>query len=303
MENNNKLAYFLLILTTLFWSGNFIVGKSASLYEIPPFSLNFFRWLFAGLILLPFTFKEIINKKNYIFQNIGFFTILGITSITIFNSIVYYSLYYTQVISGVLMISTIPVWIIFISSILKIEKTNIFQIAGVFLSLTGVIFIITKADIDLIKNLDFNKGDLTMVIAMFAWALYSALLKKTKYEISQISLLQVVIITGLVFLIPIYIIEMKLGYLINLGTPFYLTLTYVVIFPGLASFFFWIKGIAMIGANRAGAFLHLMPIFGAIMAMIIFDEKFMFYHILGAIFIVAGITLSNKKKINEKYKV
>ena len=298
MKNKNSLAYILLFLTTLFWSGNFIVGKSASLYEIPPFSLNFYRWLFAGLILLPFTFKEIINKKNYIFQNIGFFIILGITSITIFNSIVYYSLYYTQVISGVLMISTIPVWIIFISSILKIEKTNIFQIAGVFLSLTGVIFIITKADIDLIKNLDFNKGDLTMVIAMFAWALYSALLKKKKYEISQISLLQVVIITGLVFLIPIYIIEMQLGYLINLGTPFYLTLTYVVLFPGLASFFFWIKGISLIGANRAGIFLHLMPIFGAIMAMIIFDEKFMFYHFLGAIFIIAGITLSNKKTIN-----
>ena len=247
-------------------------------------------------------FQRNYKKKNYIFQNIGFFIILGITSITIFNSIVYYSLYYTQVISGVLMISTIPVWIIFISSILKIEKTNIFQIAGVFLSLTGVIFIITKVDIDLIKNLDFNKGDLTMVIAMFAWALYSALLKKKKYEISQISLLQVVIITGLVFLIPIYIIEMQLGYLINLGTPFYLTLTYVVLFPGLASFFFWIKGISIIGANRAGAFLHLMPIFGAIMAMIIFDEKFMFYHILGAIFIVAGITLSNKKKLMKNTK-
>ena len=295
MQNKNNLAYILLILTTLFWSGNFIVGKAASIYEIPPFSLNFFRWLFAGLILMPFTIKEIINKKKYILNNIGFFIILGITSITIFNSIVYYSLYYTQVISGVLMISTIPVWIIFISSILKIEKTNIFQIIGVALSLTGVIFIITKADIDLIKNLDFNKGDLTMVIAMFSWALYSSLLKKKKYKISQISLLQVVIITGLVFLTPIYFIEMNMGNVIKLGKPFYLTLTYVVLFPGLASFFFWIKGIGIIGANRAGAFLHLMPIFGAIMAMIIFDEKFMFYHFLGAIFIIAGITLSNKK--------
>tara|TARA_B100000131_G_scaffold191495_1_gene184099 strand:- start:2652 stop:3209 length:558 start_codon:yes stop_codon:yes gene_type:complete len=178
VEKKNNLAYFLLILTTIFWSGNFIVGKAASIYEIPPFSLNFYRWFFAGLILMPFTIKELINKKNYIFSNLGFFIILGITSITIFNSIVYYSLYYTQVISGVLMISTIPVWIIFISSMLKIEKTNIFQIIGVALSLTGVIFIITKADIDLIKNLDFNKGDLTMVIAMFSWALYSSLLKK-----------------------------------------------------------------------------------------------------------------------------
>ena len=298
MKQKNNLAYLLLILTTIFWSGNFIVGKAASIYEIPPFSLNFYRWFFAGLILMPFTIKELINKKNYIFSNLGFFIILGITSITIFNSIVYYSLYYTQVISGVLMISTIPVWIIFISSILNIEKTNIFQIIGVALSLAGVIFIITKADMDLIKNLDFNKGDLTMVIAMFSWALYSSLLKKKKYEISQITLLQVVIITGLIFLIPIYFIEMSMGNLIKLGKPFYLTLTYVVLFPGLASFFFWIKGIGIIGANRAGAFLHLMPIFGAIMAMIIFDEKFMFYHFLGAIFIIAGITLSNKKTSN-----
>ena len=299
MQKQNNLAYLFLILATIFWSGNFIVGKAASIFEIPPFSLNFYRWLFAGLILLPFTFKELILKKNYIFENLGFFIILGITSITIFNSIVYYSLHYTQVISGVLMISTIPVWIIFISSILKIEKTNIFQIIGVGLSLLGVIFIITKADLNLIKNLDFNKGDLTMVVAMFSWAIYSALLKKKTYEISQITLLQVVIITGLIFLIPIYIIEMNLGNVIKLDKPFLLTLTYVVLFPGLASFFFWIKGIALIGANRAGAFLHLMPIFGAIMAMVIFKEKFMFYHILGAIFIISGITLSNKKVLKK----
>ena len=195
------------------------------------------------------------------------------------------------------MISTIPVMIIFISSLLKIEKTNTFQILGVILSLIGVLFIITKADLELLKSLDFNKGDLTMVIAMLSWATYSALLKKKKYELTQISLLQVVITFGLLFLVPIYCIEMYLGYEIKLGKPFYLTLTYVVLFPGLASFFFWIKGIAIIGANRAGIFLHLMPIFGAVMAMIIFDEKFMFYHFLGAIFILSGIILSNRKKI------
>jgi drug/metabolite transporter (DMT)-like permease len=299
VKNKNNLAYLILVLTTIFWSGNFIVGKAASTYQIPPFSLNFYRWFFAGLILLPFTFKELIEKKRYIFNNIGFFAVLGITSITIFNSIVYYSLYYTQVISGILMISTIPVWIIFISSILNIEKTNVFQIIGVIFSLTGVIFIITKADLEIIKNLDFNKGDLCMVVAMFSWAVYSALLKRKKYEISQFSLLQVVIITGLIFLTPIYLIEMYLGNVIVLGMPFLLTLTYVVFFPGLASFIFWIKGISLIGANRAGVFLHLMPIFGAVMAMIIFDEKFMYYHIFGAIFIIAGITLSNKKKKND----
>ena len=295
MTNKNNYAYILLVLTTLFWPGNFIVGKVASSYEIPPFSLNFYRWLFAGLILLPFTIKEILNKKNYIANNIGFFVILGITSITIFNSTVYYSLYYMQVISGVLMISTIPVWIMFISSILGIEKTNKFQIFGVILSLLGVLFIITKSNLDVIKNLAFNRGDLIMASGMFAWALYSALLKKKTYEISQITLLEVVIITGLIFLIPIYILEILFGNKIILGKPFILTLSYVVIFPGLASFFFWIKGIGIIGANRAGVFLHLMPVFGSVMAIFLFNEKFMFYHLLGAIFIIAGITLSNKK--------
>tara|TARA_B100000700_G_scaffold301635_1_gene371085 strand:+ start:139 stop:1029 length:891 start_codon:yes stop_codon:yes gene_type:complete len=295
VPQNNKLAYILLVLTTLFWSGNFIVGKAASMFDIPPFSLNFYRWLFAGIILLPFTFKEILQKKKYIFDNIGFFIILGITSITIFNSAVYYSLYYMQVISGVLMISTIPVWIIFISSILGIEKTNKYQIFGVILSLLGVLFIITKSDLNLIKNLDFNKGDLIMASGMFAWALYSALLKKKTYEISQITLLEVVIIAGLLFLVPVYLLEIKMGNPLILNKPFILTLSYVVIFPGLASFFFWIKGISIIGANRAGIFLHLMPIFGSLMAIILFKEKFMFYHFLGAIFIVSGISLSNKK--------
>ena len=295
MINDNRVAYLLLVLTTIFWSGNFIVGKAASTYEIPPFSLNFYRWLFAGLILLPFTYAELIQKRNYIYNNIGFFILLGITSITIFNSAVYYSLYYMQVISGVLMISTIPVWIMFISSILGIETTNKFQISGVILSLLGVMFIITKSDLNVIKNLDFNKGDLIMLAGMFAWALYSALLKKKKYEISQITLLEVVIILGLLFLIPIYLLEVRIGNPLIINKPFILTLSYVVLFPGIAAFFFWIKGISIIGANRAGVFLHLMPVFGAIMAIIIFDEKFMIYHFLGAIFIIIGITLSNKK--------
>ena len=117
---------------------NFIVGKAASLFEIPPFTLNFYRWTFAWLILAPFTLKEILQKKNYILGNIKLILILGITSITVFNSIVYYSLNFTQVISGVLMISTIPVMIIFFCWVLKIEKTNFYQILGVIFSLLGV---------------------------------------------------------------------------------------------------------------------------------------------------------------------
>ena len=296
MFSKDKSAYIFLILATLFWSGNFIVGKAASLFEIPPFTLNFYRWTFAWLILAPFTLKEIFKKKNYILNNIKLILILGITSITVFNSIVYYSLNFTQVISGVLMISTIPVMIIFFCWIFKIEKTNFYQLLGVLFSLMGVVVIITNADVNKLLNLNFNKGDLWMVIAMLSWAMYSALLRKKKFKLSQITLLQTIISAGLILLLPAYLIEMALGYRVNIHLPFILTLTYVVLFPGLASFFFWIKGISIIGSNRSGIFLHLMPIFSAIMAMLIFKEKFMTFHLIGAILIITGIILSSKRR-------
>ena len=298
MFSKDQQAYLFLILTTLFWAGNFIVGEQASRFDIPPFTLNFYRWTFAWLILAPFTIKEIIEKKNHIIENIKLIIVLGITSITIFNSIVYYSLNFTQVISGVLMISTIPVMIIVFCWILKIEKSNVYQILGVIFSLFGVIVIITKADLVILLNLNFNKGDLWMVVAMFSWAMYSALLRKKKLEISQLSLLQIIISAGLVFLFPAYLIELSLGHKTSIHLPFILILTYVVLFPGLASFIFWIKGISIIGSNRAGIFLHLIPIFSTIMAIIILKEKFMFYHLIGALLIVTGIILSSKKKNN-----
>ena len=294
MFSRDRIAYIFLILATLFWSGNFIVGKAASLFDIPPFTLNFYRWLFAWLILAPFTLKEVYNARFHIFDNLKYVLILGITSITLFNSIVYYSLQFTQVISGVLMISTIPVMIIFFSSLLKIEKTNFYQIMGVIFSMLGVVVIVTQLNGEKIKELSFNKGDLSIIIAMLSWALYSALLKKKKLKLSQISLLQVIISSGLIFLLPIYIIEMNQGRFVTLELPFILTLIYVVLFPGLASFICWIKGIGLIGVNRSGIFLHLMPIFSTIMAILIFNEKFMVYHLVGAILIISGIILSSR---------
>ena len=295
-KSNIIIASILLFLAALFWSGNFIVGKIAGLNDIPPISLNILRWSLAFLILLPFTYKEMIEKKELIFKNIYLLCFLGITAVSIFNSALFYSLKTTQVITGVLMISTVPVMIILFSIILKIEKTNTFQVLGVIFSLLGVLFIISKADFEVFKNLAFEKGDLFALFAMISWSLYSALLKKKNYGLSPITLLQVVIGLGVIFLIPLYAIDyIYIGNRIILNTNFILVLLYVVLLPGIISFFFWIKGVSLIGANRAGIYLHLMPILAAILAMIIFDEVLLFYHYIGGIFIISGILLSNKK--------
>ena len=136
---------------------------------------------------------------------------------------------------------------------------------------------------------------MSALFAMFSWSLYSALLKKRKYEISQISLLQVVIGFGVIYLFPFFLIDKNMGNVVNFNVPFFLILFYVILFPGITSFFFWIKGVALIGANRAGIYLHLMPILATILAMLIYKEQIMFYHYIGAIFIISGIIFSNKK--------
>ena len=136
---------------------------------------------------------------------------------------------------------------------------------------------------------------MSALFAMFSWSLYSALLKKRKYEISQISLLQVVIGFGVIYLFPFFLIDTNMGNVVSFNVPFFLILFYVILFPGITSFFFWIKGVALIGANRAGIYLHLMPILATILAMLIYKEQIMFYHYIGAIFIISGIIFSNKK--------
>ena len=293
--SKNTLAYTLLVAATFVWSANFVVGKLSTLFQVPPLSLNFYRWFIVWFVILPFTYKEISTKFFVIKKNIGLFIILGITGISVFNSVVYFALNYTQVINAVLMISVIPVTVIFLSSILKIEKFNLFQLLGLVVSLTGVLIIISKADVNKILSLSFNKGDIWMLVAVFSWALYSTLLKKRKLPFTHLSLLQIFITIGLVFLVPQYLGEHFTGKEINFNKAFFLILAFVVIFPSVFAFYAWQKAIELIGPNRSSIFLHLMPLFGAIMAIIIFKEKFEMYHFIGAGFIVSGIYLSNQK--------
>ena len=288
----------MLILCTAFWSGNFIVGKVATFFEIPPVTLNFYRWLFAWALLAPFTLKEAFNHIDIIKKNIIAIMIMAVTSISIFNSVVYYALNYTQALNGVLMISTIPVLIIFISSIFKTEKANIYQIVGVGTSLLGVIIIITKMDLQRLIHLQLNKGDLWMLVAMLSWAIYSIIIKEKKINLRPFVLLQVLITFGIIFLFPVYLLELMSGKHLPINIPVLLTITYVVLFAGIGAYILWNGAVMIIGANRAGTFLHLMPVFSSIMAITLLGESFAMFHIVGALFIISGIFLSSRKKLS-----
>ena len=293
--SKNYTAYSFLVLAALFWSGNFIVGKFATLFQIPPLSLNFLRWVLVWFILIPFTFKEILNKKNYIKANWMLISFMGIITISTFNSVVYFALNYTQVINAVLMLAGIPAIVMILSSIMKIERANIFQFVGLILSIIGVAMIISNADIQKILTLNFNKGDLWMLVCVLSWSLYSTLLKKKKLELSQFTFIQLMVTVGLIFLIPQYFYERSIGLEIPINKFFIAILLYVVIFPAIAAYYCWQKAIELIGPNRSAIFVQLMPLFSALMAILIFKEKFQLYHLIGGTFIVSGIYLSNRK--------
>ena len=296
--NDNLKAYFMLTLCAFFWSGNFIVGKFATLYEVPPLTLNFLRWLIVWIILIPFTFRDILNNIKVIKKNFYSILLMSITSISIFNSVVYYSLNFTQVLNGALMISTIPVLIVFISFIFKTEKINFSQVLGLILSITGVLTIITRLDFTKLIHLDLNKGDLWLLVAMLSWAIYSTMLRTHKTDLKYLSFISVIVSIGLIFLFPQFLLEINNHQIIRFNFPVFLITSYVVLFAGLGSYVLWNKAVVIVGPNKAGIFLHLMPVFSSFMAIFLLNEKLMNFHIIGAIVIIVGIYLSSKKSIS-----
>ena len=298
MSRNLVLAIILLIASSFFWSGNFFSGKIAFLSDLTPFKLSFFRWILALLILLPFTYTQIIKDLEYYKKNILLMTVISILGVTIFNSFTYISLQTTMVLNSTLMASVAPVMMIGFSWLIFRTKTTTLQFTGIILSLLGAFAIVLKGNLNNLFNLYFTAGDLWMLAAVVSWCLYSVLLKKIDNKTSQLANLEVMIIIGVIFIIPFYIIEsFNTTYLPSTGLDLAI-IGYVAVFASIVAFFSWNKGVSIIGPNRASLFLHLIPVFSAIWAISFLNEKFAFFHVIGVLFILSGIILSNIKLSN-----
>ena len=291
----NIKAYIMLVCASLFWAGNFMIGKYAFLEEIPPLSLVFYRWSLVWIILLPFTYKEIIKYKDTIMNNFPLLFLLGLTSVGLFNSFTYLSLLHTQVINSTLFNAAIPAVIILLCFLFKIEKTNKFQILGLIISVGGILAIVTRLKLDVLLSFNFNKGDLIMIGGVITWGVYSTLLKKKKFTLPLLTLVHVICTFGLICVFPQFLYEFSNGQVINFDINLVYTLIFLALFPSIGSYYCWAGAVSIIGANRAGISLSLIPLFGSIMAIAIYDETFQFFHLIGAILIILGLFLSNKE--------
>ncbi len=288
--------YFILLFPPLFWAGNFIVGRAMA-DQTSPISLSFWRWGLALAILLPFVIKPIIRQWAVIKANLAALILLSILSVTAFNTLAYIGLQDTTATNGTLLNSFIPIFILILSSVFFAERISFQQIVGVMVSLLGVFIILSKLNFTVIQQLRFNQGDLWILAGSLDWALYSIFLKRYRPKgLDALGFLGTTMVLGLIVLLPLYLLNPfhEAGLLLNQTTI--ATLLYIALFPSILAYLAWNYGISRIGASIGGQFIHLMPLFGALMAVIFLNETIQLYHLLGGIAIAIGLWLSMHKK-------
>ena len=295
--NKKALPYLIMTSPPLFWAGNFVVGRAVS-NQHAPISLSFWRWFFASLILLPFVIKPIWQQRQIIKANFVKILLLAVLSITAFNSLAYIALQTTTATNATLLNSFIPIFILVISGLFLKEVISKIQIMGVLVSLLGVIVILTQLDATIIKNLTINPGDLWMLLAALDWALYSILLKYLRPKaLNPMPFLGSMMVLGTLVLLPLFLINPFNEAPLTWNNEMIKALAYIAIFPSIVSYLAWNYGMQKLGASLGGQFIHLMPLFGALMAVVFLGEQIQLYHLIGGACIALGLWLSMQKKV------
>ena len=291
MKRTPWLPYLLLTLTVLFWSGNFVLGRGIR-EIIPPVSLNFWRWTGALLILLPIGLPRVRRQRALLLRHIKWLAIMSIPSITIFNAFIYKALQSATTTNTVLVNAMIPVFIALIVWIFFDERLRRRQITGILVSLAGLMFIISRGELGVLKNLAFSSGDLWTLGAGLSWAVYSALLRRRPVEMDPIAFLTAIIALGLLFLLPFYLWELTTFGGFRLSAASLGSIAYVCLFPSVLAYIFWNRGVDSVGPSRAGIFFHLMPVFSILLAVAFLGESLHLFHLAGILLIFCGISLT-----------
>jgi len=287
----NRSPYLLLVLATLFWAGNFIIGRAIQA-EIPPLTLSFWRLVTGFVFIMPFAYPYIKRDFPIILQNIKVLSLLTALGMVAFTACTYTALQSTTATNAVLLVSTSPVFIILFSFVMFKTKVTFYQLMGVVLSLLGVVMIVSRGEWEVLKNLHLNIGDMWVMIAVITWALYSVFLRWKPQGIHWLSLLGTMIALAVLMLFPLYLWESSGSRVWEINMTILSSLAYISLFPLIISYMCWNQAVQEIGANTAGHFLHLIPAFGVILSMIFLNERLASYHYLGILAIFSGIYIA-----------
>ncbi len=288
-----RQAYILLTLTSLFWGGNSVAGKMA-VGEISPMLLTLARWAVAALIVFAIALPDIRRDWPLIRKNLGKLFLFGALGFTMFNVLLYTALTKTSAVSSAIVQAAIPASVYILNFLIFRVKTGLWQLAGFIVTLAGVMLVVTHGEIARLASLDLNEGDALVLMAVVIYSLYAVCLRY-KPEISWKSLIAALTLSAALSSIPFVIWEWRSGGLTLPGNTGWLIVLYTGIFPSILSQVFFIRGVELIGANRAGIFSNLIPIFGTGLAILIIGEPLETFHVAALVLVVAGIWLAERR--------
>jgi drug/metabolite transporter (DMT)-like permease len=283
----------LLSLAALFWSGNFIVGRAIH-DAVPPIALAFWRWTAGFAILLPFAWTHLRRDVAVLLRHRWSLVALSMLGITAYNALIYVGLRSTTAINALLMQSIIPVLIPLCAFAVFRERPLATQLLGVAVSKLGIVVIVAQGSLQLLRALHLNSGDIWVLVAVAAYALYSVLLRK-RPPVHPLSFLAASIAVGAILLLPAYLWETVAVGPFRPTTHALLAIAYLAVFPSVLAYLCFNRGVELLGSSRAGLFIHLMPVFGSFLAVAFLGETLHPFHIAGMLCIAAGICIALRR--------
>ena len=283
--------YLLLAAAALFWSGNHIVGRAIG-GHVPPIGVSTIRWLIPAVLLWPWARPHLKRDWPTIRRHWPAIVWLGLTGGALFTALQYIGLQYTSALNVSVLNSLVPVLIVCTSAALFRDRISPLQVAGIAVSSLGVLVIIGHGSPRALLELQFNRGDLIIVFNMLVFAIYAACLR-LRPPMHALSFIFIFAVLSTVFTAPFAVAEFWRGARFEIDGATVAAIAYVSIFPSLAAFMAWNRGVELIGANRAGPFLHMVPIYTAIFGTTLLGEQLAVFHVAGFGLILAGVWLAS----------
>jgi drug/metabolite transporter (DMT)-like permease len=289
----NNQPYLLLSLTAVFWAGNIVLARYVA-GHVPPMTLSCVRWIGSLFLLLPFAWPHLKRDWPALRARLPLMVLLSAMGFAFNNMLSYWALQYTQALNALLIQSSGPLFVALWSWLLFGVRLTGAQLAGVAISLVGVLTIILRGDFGSLAGIQFNKGDLMFATGLLAFGLYSALMPR-RPKTHQLSLIAFTMGCGALLLVPFSLAEYATGFTLKPDLLTLATLIYVVIFPSTLAYLFFNRGIALIGPNRAAPFFHLVPVFGSAMAILLLGEQLRLFHLVGYALVLAGVAIASRQ--------
>lgn len=281
----------LLAIATLCWAGNFVVGRAVA-GQVPPVALAFWRWTLGLCLVIGPAWRYFAADLPALRQRFGVLLCLSFLGIALFNTLVYIGLRTTTATNGVLLQSAMPLIILLFSFLIFRERVTPRQFVAVAISLVGVAMIVARGSISTLQELAFSTGDGWIFLAVLGYALYSVLLRR-RPQVHALTMLAATFALGALMLAPFYLWETWSGNGIHLTITTVMAVVYVAAFPSVIAYLCFNRAIELIGANRAGQYLHMMPVFGSILAAIFLGERLRGFHLAGGLLIAIGIVMAS----------